>query len=72
MLLRLSRYLRAFVLQGPQEMEWISEMQEIFLILFLAGLGIWAVTEFYRTFWNPNEEGVVAENEVNIQLCELK
>ena len=53
-------------------MEWISGMQEIFLILFLAGLGIWAVTEFYRTFWNPNEEGVVAENEVNIQLCELK
>lgn len=68
MLLRLSRYLRAFVLQDPQEMEWISGMQEIFFIIFLAGLGIWVVTEFFRTFWRSNEEVVVAENEVILQL----
>ena len=68
MLLRVSRYLRAFVLQDPQEMEWISGMQEIFVIIFLAGLGVWAVAEFFRTFWKPNEEDVVAENEVTLQL----
>ncbi len=68
MLLRVSRYLRAFVLLDPQEMEWISGMQEVFLFIFLAGLGVWAVAEFFRAFWKPNEEGVVAENEVSLQL----
>lgn len=63
-LLHVSRYLRAFVLQDPQEMEWISGMQEIFFIIFLAGLGVWVIAEFFRTFWKPNEEVVVAENEV--------
>ena len=68
MLLHVFRYLRSFVLQDPQEMEWISGMQEIFVIIFLAGLGVWAVAEFFRTFWKPNEEDVVAENEVTLQL----
>ena len=68
MLLHVSKYLRAFVLQDPQEMEWISGMQEIFLVIFLAGLGIWAVAEFFRTFWKPNEEDIGAENEVTLQL----
>jgi Na+-transporting methylmalonyl-CoA/oxaloacetate decarboxylase gamma subunit len=46
-------------------MEWISGMQEVFLFIFLAGLGVWAVAEFLRAFWKPNEV-VVSENEVNI------
>ncbi len=58
-------------MQDPQEMEWISGMQGIFLIIFLAGLGVWAVAEFFRTFWKPNEEGIGAENEVTHQLYEL-
>ena len=60
MLLRVSRFLRAFVLQDPQEMEWIRGMQEVFFIIFLAGLGVWAVSEFFRAFWKPNEEAVIA------------
>ena len=68
MLLHVSRYLRAFVLQDPQEMEWISGMQEVFLFIFLAGLGVWVVAEFFRTFWKPNEEADIAENEVSLQL----
>ncbi len=68
MLLRVSRFLRAFVLQDPQEMEWISGMQDVFLFIFLAGLGVWVVAEFFRTFWKPNEEADVAENEVSLQL----
>ncbi len=68
MLLRVSRYLRVFVLQDPQEMEWISGMQEVFLLIFLAGLGVWVVAEFFRTFWKPNEEADIAENEVSLQL----
>ncbi len=68
MLLRVSRYLRAFVLQDPQEMEWISGMQDVFLFIFLAGLGVWVVAEFFRTFWKPNEEADIAENEVSLQL----
>ena len=43
-------------------------MQEIFVIIFLAGLGVWAVAEFFRTFWKPIEEADVAENEVTLQL----
>ena len=66
MLLSVSRYLRAFILQDPQEMEWISGMQEVFLFIFLAGLGVWVVAEFFRTFWKPNEEDIVAENEFNL------
>ncbi len=65
MLLRVSRFLRAFVFQDPQEMEWIRGMQDVFLFIFLAGIGVWAVAEFYRTFWKPNED-IVAEKEVNI------
>ena len=65
-LLHVSNYLRAFILQDPQEMEWIRGMQEVFLFIFLAGLGVWAVAEFFRAFWKPTEEGVVAENDVNI------
>ena len=68
MLLRVSRFLRAFVLQDPQEMEWISGMQDVFLFIFLAGLGVWVVAEFFRTFWKPNEEADIAENEVSLQL----
>jgi hypothetical protein len=64
-LLRVSRFLRAFVFQDPQEMEWIRGMQDVFLFIFLAGIGVWAVAEFYRTFWKPNED-IVAEKEVNI------
>ncbi len=54
------QYLRAFVLQDPPEMEWIRGMQEVFFIIFLAGLGVWAVSEFFRAFWKPNEEAVIA------------
>ena len=68
MLLRVSKYLRAFVLQDPQEMEWISGMQDVFLFLFLAGLGVWVIAEFFRTFWKPNEEADIAENKVSLQL----
>ncbi len=60
MLPNVSKYLQAFVLQDPQEMKWIRGMQEVFLIIFLAGLGVWAVAEFFRTFWKPNEEAVIA------------
>jgi len=67
-LLRVSRFLRSFVLQGPQEMEWIRGMQDIFLFIFLAGMGVWAVAEFYRTFWKPNEEADIEEKEVSLQL----
>ncbi len=66
MLLNVSKYLQADVLQDPPEMEWIRGIQEVFLIIFLAGLGVWAVAEFFRTFWNPNEDAVVAINEVNL------
>ncbi len=55
-------------MQDPQEMEWISGMQGIFLIIFLAGLGVWAVAEFFRTLWKPYKEDVVAENDVNLKL----
>ena len=68
MLLRVSRYLRAFVLQDPQEMEWISGMQEVFLFIFLAGLGVWVVAELFRTFWKPDEEADIVENKVSLQL----
>ncbi len=47
MLLNVSKYLQADVLQDPQEMDWIRGMQEVFLIIFLAGLGVWAVAEFF-------------------------
>ena len=47
-------------------MEWISGMQDVFLFIFLAGLSVGAIAEFFRTFWKPNEDWVVAENEVNI------
>jgi Na+-transporting methylmalonyl-CoA/oxaloacetate decarboxylase gamma subunit len=49
-------------------MEWISGMQDVFLFIFLAGLGVWVVAEFFRTFWKPNEEADIAENEVSLQL----
>ena len=55
-------------MQDPQEMEWISGMQETFFIIFLAGLGVWAVAEYFRTLWKPTKEDVVAENDVNITL----
>ena len=47
MLLYVSKYLQAFVFQDPQEMEWMRGMQEVFLIIFLTGLGVWAVAEFF-------------------------
>jgi len=49
-------------------MEWIRGMQDIFLFIFLAGMGVWAVAEFYRTFWKPNEKADIAEKEVSLQL----
>ena len=55
-------------MQDPQEMEWISGMQETFFVIFLAGLGLWAVAEFFRTFWEPKTKDFDAENDVNLKL----
>ena len=68
MLFYVPGYLRAFVLQDPQEMEWIHGMQDPFFVIFLAGLGFWVIAEYFRTFWKRNTDDVIPENEANIHM----
>jgi len=63
MLLDVSNYLRTYVMQDPQEMEWIRGMQDVFFLIFLVGLSMWAVALFFRSFWKPDEEVPIAEND---------
>jgi hypothetical protein len=44
-------------------MKWIHGMQDVFIFVFLAGLGVWVVAEFLRTFLKANKEDVGEEND---------
>jgi len=55
----ISEQIIALVSQDPQEMIWIEGQASIFMVIFLALLGLWLLAEYYRYIMRTRPDQII-------------